>query len=940
MTPRVSCKVNMVRTHSSHTASPTRFQSPQRSPARRPSQDGSQYEMDLDALGLNSTFESTELDNSHRPPVDHLETSEIEGPEDFTMNMTYWMTADLPLAQVKSRKEANTRRPVIRMDAMQEGSEGQGSADKPAQERTEQRRDDRSRTASPTRRANGNTGERTYSKPPSERSMENEEKVRSFLSNLPDTEMDGAITGTPRHVPRHSFLQVPRSSPPKARSLQPTVEDYDTPRKPTAETVIRHTSAVIDTSEQDAARNKIMELQSQLEQQESKSRSRITELETLLSYTRSDLENARTDNYRQKERVSSLEKSMAQQTADHEASRTTTESEVKARESALETKMHEFGEEMRVQNLAKLETMVEEFERQRKALEESKRQLTEEVKSKTRSLEEAQTELANARREHEQDLQQPETKDEADKERLMLAEQLSSVQARAQALQSSLESATSEARAAREDAQNQDAMRSAAEAKARGHATRITELEAHLSTARFEVQCAEADMAAKKQLFQTNIDLGTRLRVLQAELESAQRGAAGQDQDGLRTADLQARIRDLESQLELVRSELASKETEITSLRSQLESTSPHKSDQDQTHNTAHLESTIRSLQSQLQSAHDDLASKDQQLSQHLETQQHTEQRLNTSLGRTQSLEASLTSLRAQLASAHRDAAKAHADAERFKQDLDDATDLLQDARADAQRRITDLERKLSQTKVAKVDAEAKYKELRAQHDDWKEGHEAMVQDVRDKADDAVRKAATLLDQERSEKKRLQKNVKTLRQELDGLRAAAAASASDDESSTTAAAQEDAHNPTHHSSIPALRTALAARTSETSFLKKQTASLRQEIQSLHLTSSAQISSLQQQLLAQKAEHEALDAAVDEKLAGLLNGLVKEKARSVVGVRDGQWEERVKGLVGERALLGKVVMRQWGREELGEDGDGKEEGRGKQKYGYKFVKRER
>ncbi|KAF7443430.1 hypothetical protein A1F99_129370 [Pyrenophora tritici-repentis] len=52
----------MVRTHSSHTASPTRFQSPQRSPARRPSQDGSQYEMDLDALGLNSTFESTELD--------------------------------------------------------------------------------------------------------------------------------------------------------------------------------------------------------------------------------------------------------------------------------------------------------------------------------------------------------------------------------------------------------------------------------------------------------------------------------------------------------------------------------------------------------------------------------------------------------------------------------------------------------------------------------------------------------------------------------------------------------------------------------------------------------------------------------------------------------------------------------------------------------------
>ena len=926
--------------------------------------------MDLDALGLNSTFESTELDNSHRPPVDHVDTSEIEGPEDFTMNMTYWMTADLPLAQIKSRKEAKTKRPVIRMDAMQEGSEGQearDAGDKPTQEHTEQR-DGRSRTASPTRRANGTTGERAYSTPPSERSMQNEEKVRSFLSNLPDTEMDGAITGTPLHVPRHSFLQVPRSSPPKARSLQPTVEDYDTPRKPTAETVIRHTSAVIDTSEQDAARNKIMELQAQLEQHESQSRLRITELETLLSYTRSDLESARTDNYRQKERVSSLEKSMAQQTADHEAARAATDVELKARENALESKMHEFGEEMRIQNLAKLENMVEEFERQRKALEESKRQLTEEVTSKAQSLEEAQIELANARRSHEQELQdlkktqlqQPENKDDADQERLVLTEQLSSVQARAQALQSSLESATSEARAAREDAQTKDAMRSAAETKARGHATRIIELEAQLSTARFEVQCAEADMAAKKQLFQTNLDLSSRLRTLQSELETARIGL--QEQEGRRTAELEAHIRDLESQLESVRMDLASKdrqtialESEIASLRSQLESTSGPKSEKNQGSDIADLERNMRSLQSQLQSARDELAAKDQQMSQHIEAQEHSEQRLNTSLGRIQSLEASMISLRQQLAEAHRGVAKARADAERFEQDLEDSNDRLQDARAEADRRVTDLDRKLAKMKDLKVDAETKFKQLCAQHEDLKEGNEAMIQDIRDKADDAVRKAASLLDQERSEKRRLQKELKKIRQELDDVRARRSLDtpSSDDESSTIAA-QED--KPTTTSSeLISLRTALLAQTAETASLKSTLTSLRKELKTLRPSSSqssesaSQLALLQKQnadlhaqLAHQKAEHDALDAAMDEKLAGLLSGLVKEKARSVVGVRDGQWEERVKGLVGERELLGKVVMRQWGREELGagagEERDG--EARGKQKYGYKFVKREK
>jgi hypothetical protein len=98
----------MARTHSVYTASPTR---------RDGSHDGSQYEMDLDALGLNSTFDSTRFEGSLNPPIDRIETSEVEGPEDFTMNMTYWMTADLPPSQVKSRKEAKGMSPQPRTDA-------------------------------------------------------------------------------------------------------------------------------------------------------------------------------------------------------------------------------------------------------------------------------------------------------------------------------------------------------------------------------------------------------------------------------------------------------------------------------------------------------------------------------------------------------------------------------------------------------------------------------------------------------------------------------------------------------------------------------------------------------------------------------------------------------------------------------------------------------
>ncbi|KAL6154898.1 hypothetical protein ACJQWK_01228 [Exserohilum turcicum] len=954
----------MVRTYSSYTASPTRFQSPQRSPSRPASQDGSQYEMDLDALGLNSTFESTELEHSHQPPVDRVDTSEIEGPEDFTMNMTYWMTADLPLAQIKSRKEAKSKRPTARMDAIPDASEVRQATEvgEPlvVVEEPRQPADKRSRTASPTRRANDTSDERKHSKPPSERSMENEEKVRSFLSNLPDTELDGALTGTPLHAPRHSFLQVPRSSPPKARSLQPTVEDYDTPRKPTHETVIRHTSAIIDTSEQDVARNKIAELQHQLEQQESKSRSRITELETILSYTRSELESTRADNYKNKERLSILEKSMEQQRADHGTAREAADAALKLREDALEAKMHDTREEMRLQNLAKLEAMLGEFERQRKELRESNRQLTDQVKAKDSSLDEVQAELQGLKGTAVQ--QSGNTDDNAEHKRLLLVEQLSSVQERASMLQSNLETATSEAKLAREEAQKKDEMRCAAEAKTRDQARRIAELEGSLQKAQFYVECAQADVAAKEQLFQTNIELNARLRALQAELQTSSKESAGQ---GQRTEidELEARIKFLQSQLDSKDQQperTASREAEVQSLNIQIGATSKNQAVSNEQSRQLTEEGRMRSLQHQLQAAQSELAAKDEEISRYIESQEQAELRINTYQGRLQSLETGNTNLRQQLAEAHRDCAKARGDAERFERDLEDANDLLKDARAEADRRVHDIDRKLSKMKELKAEAEAKFKELRTQHEDMIEEHKAMMEEVRDKAEDAVRKTGTVLEQERSEKKRITRELRRIKDEVETLRNSAAQrlmksdEEEEDYSMDTTNSSATATN-AQATEIASLRSIIRTQVTDIKMLKTEISTLRKEIKTLKSTRSdsqqstistlesklsalrTENASLQSLLATKEADQEAANQAMDEKLAVLLSKLMKEKAKTVVGKRDGQWSESVRDLESEREVLGKVLMRQWGREEMGVDQE-REDKDGKQAYRYKYVKR--
>jgi hypothetical protein len=895
--------------------------------------------MDLDALGLNSTFESTELQGSYEPAVDRVDTSEIEGPEDFTMNMTYWMTADLPLAQIKSRKEAKGRIQEHRMDAMQEeytapNSTGEGDQVVVA-ERTRDRQEGRSAHTSPTRRANGTTDERAYSTPASERSMENDEKVRSFLSALPDTDMESAIAGTPLHLPKHSFLQIPRSSPPKARSLQPTVEDYDTPRKPTQETVIHHTSAVIDTSEHDALQQQIAELHSRLGRQELTSQKRITELETILSYTRSELDGARNDYYNQRETAARLETKLEEQTAE-------AETQLKAREDALEAKMHEYGEEMRLQTRAKLQKQRDDYEQSR-ALADSERMAKEQAQAKSAAL------MAESTRSTEKQLQakndQQQAAHEKSAETVELTSQLSAVQARADHLQAQLKQATADAASTL----------NWVEREKRSRIAQIFKLETSLQSTNFELECARADVAAKEQLFRTNGDLNAHIRALRSDLDTARSELTTRDLHGSQDVELTTRISSLQSQLESSRAEVLSKE---------------------------------------------------QDLSRHTKLQDQLEQRLNAAQGRTEGLETTITTLRQQLAEAHRDSARAQTDRERFERDLEDANDrltetrtetdrrihdleqklsrfreskleaerkfkdlqsqhedlveghesALEEAHAEAQRRVTDVEQKLTRVKESKLEAERKLRELQSQRDDLVEGHEAMMEDVRDKAEDAVRKAGALLEQERNEKKRLIKDLKRTKDDLEKLRAEAAQRLVDDDEESdhdSATSALSATTKAKDIEITTLRDIIRKQVLEMKTLKTETNTLRKESKKLKVTAELQsefestISELKDQLGALSAENatlqlkledqEAINTAMDEKLATLLNRVMKERAKTVVGKRDGQWQESVDQVQNEKALLGRVLLRQWGREELG---IADEKGGEKQTYKYQYVKRER
>ncbi|KAK7188887.1 hypothetical protein PSPO01_04996 [Paraphaeosphaeria sporulosa] len=903
----------MARTHSSYTASPTRWRSPQHSPRRDTSEGGSQYEMDLDALGLNSTFESTELDDKHQPKVDVVETSDIEGPEDFTMNMTYWMTTELPLAQqIRSRKETKTNT-TVRQDQVQ--TEGANAADGSP---NDSESDAEPRPASTATRVNGTAKSRSSSKAPSEASMENEEKVRSYLSALPDSDLGGnVLTSTPLRIPKQNMLQVPAPSPSRARSLQPTVEDYDTPRKPTQETVIHHAPERTAELERKSLHRQVEELRSRLQEQEHASKTRITELETLLSYTRSDLEDARTGSYKQKAQIEQLQEDNSRLRREADEAHASFDSQLKAQEDGLNGKMRDFGEELRRQNNATLQSQREDFEQQLRALEEAKRTVDTDVASSGEVLSLVKDELSQLRESHERELRELQDSHEQELQDLKkadhsieqgetliqttevveLQQKFAALQKRANALQTDLERAAADAQSAREEALSSRALHASSEGAVQAHKMRASELQSRVDHLETAVASAQEKLAHKDQQLEEKRELESQIRSLRRELEEAQNKQLATETDSL----------------------------------------------------DAHLESRLLSVRNQLESARNDVKAKNQEVLKQFEEHERLEQRLNTAQGRIESLEATASSLRQQLAEAHRGNAKARTDTEQLEGLLEDASERLQDARAEADRRVADVEKRLSKLRDAKAEVESRLSQLQSEHDNLKDDMEARMEGVRDNAEDAIRKAGALLEQERAEKRRATKELKKTSQQLEQLRAEAARKeekdyASEEESSVLSSMHDDPKD----AEIENLRLLVRKQAASLKTLKSETSSLRKEttrLKSLGTTSQIEtIADFQSQIDTLRHENErlktdaesreqdfvAINKAMDERLAAVLSKAVKERAKTVVNKRDGQWAEKMQG---EREFMGKVLMREWGRQEVGIASEGERQG-----YRYKYVQR--
>ncbi|OCK80605.1 hypothetical protein K432DRAFT_297332 [Lepidopterella palustris CBS 459.81] len=789
----------------SHSRSPTR-----RAPSRtlsNPSTE-SHYEIDLSALGgpESTALDSTGLNADGEGRIDVVRSDEIEGPEDFTVNMEFWMRAPLPLkADVK----------VDETERVEEGQYGEVGISEGSRDGVDEsgEQDELFGSRSPTMRApetgdEGGDGD-DDGEDEGERvtldgsSMENQEKVMSYLDALPDTDVAEAAVSTPGQAYKGSTVKEHIPSPlvvQRTRELRPTVEDYaDTPRKVTQETVIHNAPGQAETqTEEGLLRERIAALEARLQEQDQVSKRRVMELETLLSFARSELETAREQAYKKTEEVAKLTESNQELQITIQRSRAEYDAKLNELKEDFHVRMREFGEELRLQNAARLERQSVEFEGQIEAVKHAGELVANELAARDRRIVQLQSDLMQEKEQAERNLNtaMEQCKAEFDQEKQAMNDKISALETRTQSLNAELEKAMNDAKAARMEAQNQSTSQESPES----YRAKITELESHIQT-------------------------------LQTHLDSSRADAADKDLTILRGIDEHERL----------------------------------------------------------------------------------DQQFTLSQSRVSDLETSITALRQQLAQARDEVAEAFAESQRAHEGTRLVREGLREVRADADSRVKGLEAKVRELEEARVEAERRVAEVENQREDLTEQHEIRVEEMRTKAEDAVRKVGAMLEQERAEKKKATKEIKGLKADLEQLRADAA---------TKHAETRDENDEEQEKEVEKLRSLLRKQVAATKAAKAESHNLHTELETLRA-----------QFEAQRQDFEAVNSDMDDRLAALLRTVVKDRAKTVMETRDEQWGESVERLKGDRDFMGRVLMREWGRQEVGGAREGERQG-----YAYRYVKR--
>ncbi|KAF4534127.1 Spindle pole body associated protein [Lasiodiplodia theobromae] len=446
----------------------------------------------------------------------------------------------------------------------------------------------------------------------------------------------------------------------------------------------------------------------------------------------------------------------------------------------------------------------------------------------------------------------------------------------------------------------------------------------------FESRLAATESGLQAQLARKEAELDAVKEASKQELEQQR---AGND---AKVATLEERIKELESSQQQQASEGTSVHATPSSAINQALTQQKAESDA----RIAELEARLSTTQSQLEAAR--TSSPEAALSDSMrlaDERRQTDDLLARSRQQIADLEANLQLLQSQLALARRetDEMRRAADTARegarvLRSELGRAqelveergrrleevareheadTDMAERARRDAERMLE--ERVRAAERKAKVLLERKVTEK-----------ESEVGDMRKRAETAVRKAQTMLNGERIEKAGLRRALEGLKEEVEGLRRQVEERKKD--SSGAAAAASSSTSPSnHHPSPDAAEEIIRSRDdgddNTTSPRSSELELLRRALR------DATTATKEAREDARRAREES--AALREDFAEV-NRAMDERVVRLVRAREKEWRGKVEALAAEKRALGRALLHEWGREEVGEGEP--------QAYRYKYVER--
>ncbi|KAF2084605.1 hypothetical protein K490DRAFT_59412 [Saccharata proteae CBS 121410] len=839
------------------------------------------YSIDFDAL-LGADNNDTGDITLDEPAIDVVNSEDVEGPSDFTQNMEFWMRGGrLPERGREEEEEEGGERVEDEDGAAaaeghdEDADEGFQADDDETLPEVGEARDqglesvDTSQAAAIIEDLEGyvvSDEEDSGARRPSAGSIDEQLDI---LSSMDDEEArrDSPRSSTPRSPhPRagsgQPHIKQQPITPAKRELLQPTVEDHeDTPvhsrlnitplrtpevlvedyeklrRRPSPGPAPQQQTPRKPNQQNEDLRSQIRDLGSQLQRQQHEHDAKVVALESALLKTRGDLSEAK-DNER------------------HWCNAATQHHD---RLAALDKQWKDHLSKTHQDYQRKIKDQEESFALVKSSIEA--RLSSSETEAQNRFAQK-ESELAAAETGHAQQLEQ---------QRAGYESKLAVLEARIEELaQERDERPPRNDNEAEKQTPDSPIEQSSAHQKASSDAARIAELEATLSTTQAQLSNTRRDSLARENLARaahshteallarskTQVsDLESSLRLLQSQLAQARRELSDLQADASGARDSARVLRD---ELHHAQSLIAHKTARLAQLLGDLEAEKTRARERRDADAAGGVEALQRLLAEQERTAEASIRQLEDQLRK--EREYGGAEALQRQLAEQErTAEASIRQLEDQLRKARKCGG-----AEALQGQLAE-----QERTSDARiRQLEDQLRKAREEQKAKVDA------------------------MRRRAEDAVKRAGAIVQNQQAARASLAQELKAMRMEVEDVRAGTPAAAD-------SAAQKE---------LGRLRAALAEQSA--------------------LAEAARVEAdvrLALELDARRREYDDVNRAMDEKMVEAM----RRREREWVA-KEREWKQRVEGLVREKKKMGRALMQEWGK---GERGEGRP-----QEYRYMFVRK--